>query len=163
MRFLATSLLTLAALAWPGSDGQAQNPTPPTAATAQSGQPALSTDPLKGPDGWRYTWSRGRWWYWLPEQRWMFWERGRWVDYMGPATRPTETPRSTFAEGAQPSGQPGYRGYQPYSSAYPPQEEQHYALPCPSVPYRAAPDYGPGWGWGNGWNGQGYRWRSEWR
>jgi hypothetical protein len=156
------SLLVLATLAWGVAGALAEDPTRPEAARAQAGQPTTSANPLNGPEGWRYTWSRGRWWYWLPEQRWMFWERGRWVDYTPTRASPDQTPRPTFADGTVPAGQPGYPTGQTYSSAYPPAET--YVWPCPIDRYRAArPDYGPGWGWGHGWNGQGYRWRSEWR
>jgi uncharacterized protein YkwD len=29
---------------------------------------------------WRYRWHQGRWWYWLPENRWVVWVNGRWME-----------------------------------------------------------------------------------
>jgi hypothetical protein len=29
----------------------------------------------------RYRRHNGRWWYWLPENRWVVWQRGAWVPY----------------------------------------------------------------------------------
>jgi uncharacterized protein YkwD len=29
---------------------------------------------------WRYRWHEGRWWYWLPSERWVVWLDGRWVE-----------------------------------------------------------------------------------
>ena len=29
----------------------------------------------------RYTFRNGEWWYWLPENRWVFWRDNRWNDY----------------------------------------------------------------------------------
>jgi hypothetical protein len=30
---------------------------------------------------WRYRWHEGRWWYWMPSERWMVHNGDRWVDY----------------------------------------------------------------------------------
>src|ERR1051325_7180905 len=32
-------------------------------------------------DQWRYRYYRGRWWYWLPSQRWVIWTGYAWVPY----------------------------------------------------------------------------------
>jgi hypothetical protein len=29
---------------------------------------------------WRYKHHQGRWWYWLPSERWVVWKDGRWID-----------------------------------------------------------------------------------
>ncbi len=29
---------------------------------------------------WRYKQHDGRWWYWLPSERWVMWQDGRWID-----------------------------------------------------------------------------------
>jgi hypothetical protein len=33
-----------------------------------------------GGENWRYRRHDGRWWYWLPENRWVVWSDDRWVD-----------------------------------------------------------------------------------
>ena len=30
---------------------------------------------------WRYKYYNGVWWYWLPENRWMYWSNNAWQDY----------------------------------------------------------------------------------
>jgi hypothetical protein len=37
-------------------------------------------------ESWRYRWHKGadgigRWWYWLPSERWVYWENGRWHEF----------------------------------------------------------------------------------
>lgn len=66
-------------------------------------------------------------------------------------------PQSTFADGAKIGPETAYRAYQPHTSAYVSYGASHN--PCRTS---RGSDYGIGWGWGNGWNGQGYRWHSGW-
>jgi hypothetical protein len=73
------------------------------------------------------------------------------------AAQPGVAAQSTFADGAKIGPPTGSRAYQPYTSAY--QSYETSGAPRRTSPAR---DYGPGWGWGNGWNGQGYRWHSGW-
>jgi hypothetical protein len=42
---------------------------------------------VKGPtrDHWRYTHFNGDWWYWLPQNRWVYWRNGQWNDFPLPA------------------------------------------------------------------------------
>jgi hypothetical protein len=37
---------------------------------------------VMGDYGWRYRFHEGRWWYWMPDQRWMVYENGRWVEFL---------------------------------------------------------------------------------
>ena len=52
-------------------------------------------------NSWRYRNHNGKWWYWLPSNRWTIWSNGAWVDYVAPSPYPYST---------------GYRGY--YSPSY---------------------------------------------
>ncbi len=36
---------------------------------------------------WRYRWHEGHWWYWLPSERWVYWDGGRWNEFGRPAGR----------------------------------------------------------------------------
>ncbi len=42
--------------------------------------PAQAATTLKTvtPD-WHYRWHEGRWWYWMPENKWMVWTGSTWV------------------------------------------------------------------------------------
>jgi hypothetical protein len=43
--------------------------------------PVLGNQPAARDDiQWRYRQHEGRWWYWLPSNRWVMWQDGRWVD-----------------------------------------------------------------------------------
>ncbi len=35
---------------------------------------------------WRFKYHSGHWWYWLPENRWVYWRNGQWNDLTPPAT-----------------------------------------------------------------------------
>jgi hypothetical protein len=35
----------------------------------------------RGRDSWRYRYDNGAWWYWLPNNRWMYYDNGAWQDY----------------------------------------------------------------------------------
>ncbi len=48
--------------------------------------PAAKTS---NPDQWRYAYFNGDWWYWLPENRWVYWRDGRWNDF--PPTAPAQS------------------------------------------------------------------------
>jgi hypothetical protein len=61
----------------------------------------------RGENSWRYKYHDGRWWYWLPSERWMMWENGRWID-----------PPSYSLEGA-PAGA-GEPGFAAPATQYPP-------------------------------------------
>jgi hypothetical protein len=53
-------------------------------ATAQAGLPAASGAEQKAKvddQQWRFTYHNGEWWYWLPENRWVYWRNDRWNDY----------------------------------------------------------------------------------
>ena len=33
------------------------------------------------PDGWRYRYENGAWWYWQPNNHWTYYDNGAWQDY----------------------------------------------------------------------------------
>ena len=43
--------------------------------------PADSRVAPSGPNGWRYKFHRGQWWYWLPGNTWATWDGTRWNHY----------------------------------------------------------------------------------
>jgi hypothetical protein len=58
-------------------------------AVAQAGLPAVhgaeqkakQNDQKQDDQQWRFTFHNGEWWYWLPENRWVYWRNNRWNDY----------------------------------------------------------------------------------
>ena len=77
-------------------------------------------------DGWRYRWYGGRWWYWLPENRWVYSYGNQWLNYVPSA--------------------------QAYTYYYTPNYSYNYAQPYYTSPYynytypRAYPRYYGGYG-----------------
>jgi hypothetical protein len=63
-------------------------------------------------DRWRYRWHNGAWWYWTPENRWIYSRGSQWFNY---------DPAVVAVPGVRYSGQPAY-GYYPgpyrYSVGY---------------------------------------------
>jgi hypothetical protein len=65
---------------------------PPAEPRPRQGEvvPAPRADEMPAPrDGqsWRYRFHDGRWWYWLPSERWVYWQDGRWIEYAPSAGR----------------------------------------------------------------------------
>ena len=44
------------------------------------GSSALSAAEQRG-DSWRFRYWNSQWWYWMPEERWVYWQNSRWHDY----------------------------------------------------------------------------------
>jgi hypothetical protein len=114
MRSLLIGVSVVLTLALIGSrtSGQEVIATPNAVAGAQAG-PASGVDAgaparapvVAGPDGWRYRWSGGRWWYWTPAERWMWYnDDGQWVEFV-----PSPAPYTVYQPGYV---YPGY--YRPY-------------------------------------------------
>ena len=71
--------------------------------------PNVPAGPMAGPaaDKWRYRWYDGHWWYWTPQNRWMWYsDDGHWVAFDASPTTPPAAPQS----GAGPV---------PYDASYP--------------------------------------------
>jgi hypothetical protein len=86
------------------------------------------------PDQSRYRFENGRWWYWTPQQTWLFYENGQWMNYGPPA------PYITSYGGSQVMPSTAY-SYPVYSSYY---------LPDYSDGVYVYPGYWYGWrpwGW----------------
>ncbi len=68
-------------------------PQPPAKASTRPGDKAAAEDeasasaaPAAAPGGkqgerWRYRYHQGRWWYWLPAERWVVWDGNEWEAY----------------------------------------------------------------------------------
>ena len=114
MRTLLIGAAVVVTLALIGSRtlGQEAIATPNPVAAAQAGpaggvhagDPAQASV-LAGPDGWRYRWSDGRWGYWTPAKRWLWYNGdGQWVEFE-PVPAPNAVYRPAYVY-------PGY--YRPY-------------------------------------------------
>jgi hypothetical protein len=77
-------------------------------AVAQDARGAKGPDAKKSPDAnaWRYRWHGGQWWYWLPENRWVYWENNRWNDYAAPAVVQDRAPASAAGRRGSPGRDP---------------------------------------------------------
>ena len=58
--------------------------------------------------GWRYRWYGGRWWYWTPQNNWVYWYGDAWVPYAPGVT--------AYSYGYNPYP---YRYYTGYRGVYP--------------------------------------------
>jgi hypothetical protein len=59
--------------------------------------PSAPAGPMAGPaaDKGRYRWYDGRWWYWTPQNRWMWYsDDGHWVAFDASPTTPPAAPQS---------------------------------------------------------------------
>jgi hypothetical protein len=84
-------------------------PSNTNARAAQSGEP------------WRYRQHNGTWWYWTPDNRWVYRNGNQWINY---------EPATAAVPDARYSGQPAYGNYQPTPNDYYP------------GPYRYSTGYG---------------------
>jgi hypothetical protein len=53
--------------------------TDPATGVPQAGTAASSQS--NDADGWRYCWHNSRWWYWMPENKWVVWTGSKWIPY----------------------------------------------------------------------------------
>lgn len=94
---------------------------------------------------WRYRQHNGEWWYWLPDERWVYWRDGRWQDY-NPQTFRSVQPSYGYSDSGYYAPSFGY-SYSPgytsgYSGYYSPRYHRGY--------------YGSNWGYGSGYYGSPY-------
>jgi hypothetical protein len=77
MKTISVILLTCVPMFWVSlADGQealAGGPSAVNAATAQQPRPKVR--------GWRYKWHNGHWWYYQPNNQWLFWNGASWSPY----------------------------------------------------------------------------------
>jgi hypothetical protein len=43
--------------------------------------PSTTSAPAPSANQWRYRRHGGRWWYWMPDNRWVVWQRNAWAPY----------------------------------------------------------------------------------
>ena len=100
-------------------------PTPPAqdaaADTAPALEPADTGARATNGEKWRFRWHDGRWWYWLPSERWVYWHADHWEDYLPPPPNPAVTmyraaPQQQTSYRIQ--QQPTYYYSQPYTTGY---------------------------------------------
>jgi hypothetical protein len=99
--FSGVLLAEPAAAPQPAVDHGAGGATADPRATADAH--ATGADGKSTGDSWRYKQHNGRWWYWLPANRWVVWNGAKWEDY---------NPATTSA----PSGVQARRSYSPSTS-----------------------------------------------
>jgi hypothetical protein len=66
---------------------------------------------------WRYRYHNGRWWYWTPNNYWMYYGGGRWYRH-GAYAGYGYGPRYGYGYRYPYRGYYGYRGYGPYRGGY---------------------------------------------
>jgi len=99
------------------------------------------SDNRGGDNQWRYKFHNGTWWYWLPENRWVYWNNGSWANYDAAtyAAQPTYNTQPSYNSYNYDNG--GYNG--PYTSGY------------GGYPYYGRGYYGGGYYPGYGYGGVG--------
>ena len=88
-------------------------PQPPAKASTRPGDKAAAEDeasasaaPAAAPGGkqgerWRYRYHQGRWWYWLPAERWVVWDGNEWEAYHPFVIVPESAPLGTITRAAR--------------------------------------------------------------
>ncbi len=79
----AVSCLLLGSISLVRADEEKPKAAEPSAAAAQPADTSAKA-PVKE-NSWRYRRHDGRWWYWLPSEKWVVWSDGKWTPY-DPAT-----------------------------------------------------------------------------
>lgn len=54
---------------------------PPEGALNWSQEQSFSANPRAAAPDWRYVFHDGRWWYWMPNSSWMYWDHGGWQNF----------------------------------------------------------------------------------
>ncbi len=99
------------------------------------------------PDAWRYRWNDGRWWYWMPEQKWMMWTGSAWVPYDQFSGSSSSSRSSTIPY------RTGYRTYANASTDTAPSNRSYYnagGYGGRSTNSSRGDYAGYGWNWGPG-------------
>jgi hypothetical protein len=142
MRSFLIGFVIVAVAAWTVRPAQAQPSAaavPPQISTTLPSSAAAPTPAVAEPvDRSRYRYQDGRWWYLLPDNRWVYWENGAWVNYTPPAVG-APVPAYQYVQ-PPPYGYYAYPGY--YDPAY---YGGYYGGPAVSVGLGGW--VGGGWGW----------------
>ena len=87
--------------------------------------PSDTANASSRPEGWRYRWHNGRWWYWTTADRWMWYsDDGQWIAYE--TNRPPSEPRRVDESNPASNGNGGYY--------HPGQDDPSYPSYGPSYP-----------------------------
>lgn len=86
---------------------------PPESETSAAVSVDQKADNHEADETWRYRRHQGRWWYWLPSEKWVVWSGDRWVDYDGPeaAGGSSTQSRRSYSFQRPRAGQPSNTGY----------------------------------------------------
>jgi hypothetical protein len=94
---------------------------------------------------WHYKWHEGRWWYWMPEKKWMVWSGKSWVPYEQFAKSPKMVNVSQDE-----NREAGTAETQSSSEGIPTGDSSGYSCP-PTYSGGSSSSYaGYGWSWGPG-------------
>ena len=128
MRKVTLLVALLSALLWIGplaARAQESLPPPPSPDAPAEVAPAIENGRAASGERSSYRWFQGRWWYLLPDGRWMYWSRDHWVDYVPPPPSQTTSPRvvtrypaTTYSYSSSSYGYPVSTYYYPSSGYY---------------------------------------------
>ncbi len=149
---LAMAFVSAISLAGGPSDKAPGSAEPSADVTVASGSispmRAQSTGPSSSaPDAWRYRWNDGRWWYWMPEKKWMMWTGSAWVPYDQFSGSNSYSQSSAIRYGR------GYQTYTTTSTDTAPSDQPYHNAGAYGgrSGYRSGGDYSVyGWNWGPG-------------
>jgi hypothetical protein len=98
------------------------------AATAATTAPIVATGVTQ--DSWRFVRYEGRWWYWTPTSRWLYFENDRWLGVEPAASRTVTTARTVAQTAADPGPpEPATATVLDRGNSCPP---QGYSCPAPA-------------------------------
>jgi hypothetical protein len=123
--------------------------------TAVSTGPVSSSSTLSAAAGtagedWRYQWFEGRWWYWMPDSRWAYYQDHRWNDFVPPGQHSAQAARAAAYETPNRSAVEPAIAERPESRDCPPGGEYGQAASQPADSWSVVgwPARVPGWGVG---------------
>ena len=156
MRYLLCVSLTLCGLSTLAARAQdaGSEPAANGAAQVEAGAQAPA-QPTATSDTWRYRRHDGLWWYWLPSEKWVYWNDGRWDPYdpqSYAAFKASRAPRVQQNSGYARGGQSGWGPWGPIrydrygNPQYPYSQRRSGMQQLGPVPTPAGVRSLPGWG-----------------
>jgi|GEM_PF-6907883 len=113
------SFVLAVTLAWCASAHAIDTPPKPFPVPAPLGPAAAVNAPELAPhlapatqsdNQWRFKYYNGRWWYWMPDETWVYWQDGRWLHYDPSSFTPAAT-QPQLAASTPARGNSGYRTF----------------------------------------------------